>query len=297
MSEQSSVKGYDDSAALQEMAAGVITRRFASVDEAAKAVIGEASGSNVDRLRRKYREQNWHQKGLDDYVDAEIKRRSEEVLPSVPQAAVPCTTEARRSPRVVSRCLSISKMFRGLLGGIAIAAVSALVAVLFMADLFQPSSASEDPDKVAERDRAGRYAVSSYQALYNLALDSYDDTIKRNKRYFYNQAAYDQYVADLNEKGFLAPINPNLLVYRNEMISGPNVYESLGEFGVEFTVKRFTYSAIKTREDCFRVNSFVVRNDQIALGASEFAFMGLSQMQELPSCSKDLTAVATRKPH
>jgi hypothetical protein len=70
------IKGYDDSAYLQEMAGGIITRRFNSVDEAAKAVLGEDSGSNVDRLRRKYREQNWHEKGLASYVEAEIAKRN-----------------------------------------------------------------------------------------------------------------------------------------------------------------------------------------------------------------------------
>jgi hypothetical protein len=64
------------------MAEGVVTRRFASVDEAAKAVIGEETGSNVDRLRRKFREQNWYDRGLKDYVEAEIGRRSAEASSS-----------------------------------------------------------------------------------------------------------------------------------------------------------------------------------------------------------------------
>lgn len=69
------LKGYDDSAYLQVMADGIITRKYNSVDEAAKAVLGEDGGSNVDRLRRKYREQNWHEKGLAAYVEAEIAKR------------------------------------------------------------------------------------------------------------------------------------------------------------------------------------------------------------------------------
>lgn len=68
-------KGYDDSAHLKAMADGIITRKYNSVDEAAKAVLGEEGGSNVDRLRRKYREQNWHDKGLTAYVEAEIAKR------------------------------------------------------------------------------------------------------------------------------------------------------------------------------------------------------------------------------
>jgi hypothetical protein len=72
------VRGYDDSPYLKEMADGIITRRFASVDEAAKVVLDEEAGSNVDRLRRKFREQNWYDRGLNDYVEAEINRRAAE---------------------------------------------------------------------------------------------------------------------------------------------------------------------------------------------------------------------------
>lgn len=76
MNTNETIKGYDDSASLKAMADGIITRRFNSVDEAAKAVLGEEAGSNVDRLRRKYREQNWHEKGLSAFVEAEISRRN-----------------------------------------------------------------------------------------------------------------------------------------------------------------------------------------------------------------------------
>jgi hypothetical protein len=70
-----SIRGYDDSPYLKEMADGVIVRKYASVEDAAKSVLGEDSGSNVDRLRRKFREQHWYERGLNDYVDAEINRR------------------------------------------------------------------------------------------------------------------------------------------------------------------------------------------------------------------------------
>lgn len=70
-----SIRGYDDSPYLKEMADGVIVRKYASVEDAAKSVLGEDSGSNVDRLRRKFREQNWYERGLNDYVEAEINRR------------------------------------------------------------------------------------------------------------------------------------------------------------------------------------------------------------------------------
>ncbi|NTF16868.1 hypothetical protein G6L37_00315 [Agrobacterium rubi] len=69
-------RGYDDTRYLGEMAAGLVTRRYQKVDEAAKAVLGEDGGSNVDRLRRKFREQNWYEKGLSDYMEAEIASRN-----------------------------------------------------------------------------------------------------------------------------------------------------------------------------------------------------------------------------
>ncbi|MCS4089118.1 hypothetical protein [Rhizobium sp. BK176] len=77
----SPLRGYDDSHYLKEMSDGIITRRFTSVEEAAKAVLDEEAGSNVDRLRRKFREQNWYERGLNDYVKAEINRRAAETAP------------------------------------------------------------------------------------------------------------------------------------------------------------------------------------------------------------------------
>lgn len=75
----SAPRGYDDNAHLKEMADGIISRRFSSVDEAARAVLCEDPGSNVDRLRRKFREQGWYERGLNDYVEAEIARRGEKI--------------------------------------------------------------------------------------------------------------------------------------------------------------------------------------------------------------------------
>jgi hypothetical protein len=66
-----------------EMADGMVTRRFDSVEEAVKTVLGESGGSNVDRLRRKFREQGWYERGLDAYVQAEIARRQEGVNPDM----------------------------------------------------------------------------------------------------------------------------------------------------------------------------------------------------------------------
>jgi hypothetical protein len=75
-------RGYDDTTYLTEMAEGMVTRRFASVEDAAKTVLDETGGSNVDRLRRKFREQGWYERGLESYVQAEIARRQEGVISS-----------------------------------------------------------------------------------------------------------------------------------------------------------------------------------------------------------------------
>jgi hypothetical protein len=75
MDSENKQRGYDDSALLKRMAEGLISREFGSVDEAAKGVLGEDTGSNVDRLRRKFREQGWYEKGLNDYVEVQIAGR------------------------------------------------------------------------------------------------------------------------------------------------------------------------------------------------------------------------------
>jgi hypothetical protein len=75
MNNETTMRGYDDSDLLQKMAEGLVTREFGSVDEAAKVVLGEESGSNVDRLRRKFREQGWYEVGLSQYVEAKITER------------------------------------------------------------------------------------------------------------------------------------------------------------------------------------------------------------------------------
>jgi hypothetical protein len=63
------IRGYDDTPFLRQMARGLVLRTYASVDEAAKAVLDEPGGSNVDRLRRKFREQGWYETGLREYVE------------------------------------------------------------------------------------------------------------------------------------------------------------------------------------------------------------------------------------
>jgi hypothetical protein len=81
-------RGYDDTGYLRDMAEGLVVRTWGSVDEAAKAVLGEEGGSNVDRLRRKFREQNWYERGLSAHVEAEIARRGLSKTPGWLAAAV-----------------------------------------------------------------------------------------------------------------------------------------------------------------------------------------------------------------
>lgn len=75
MDSENRQRGYDDSSLLKRMAEGLVSREFNSVDEAARTVLDEDTGSNVDRLRRKFREQGWYEKGLNDYVEAQIAER------------------------------------------------------------------------------------------------------------------------------------------------------------------------------------------------------------------------------
>lgn len=51
--------GYDDSKELLKMAKGLRSGMYSSVEQAAKAVLEDPRQSNVDRLRRKFRDQNW----------------------------------------------------------------------------------------------------------------------------------------------------------------------------------------------------------------------------------------------
>lgn len=66
------MRGYDDGKLLEEIAVGIFEQRFASVDEGAKFVTGEDGGANVDRLRRKYRTENWFRRGLEIYTARKI---------------------------------------------------------------------------------------------------------------------------------------------------------------------------------------------------------------------------------
>jgi hypothetical protein len=64
----SSARGYDDTKELMEMAVGIFDGRFKSVDHAARSVLPDPKQSNVDRLRRKFREQDWMDKGREEFL-------------------------------------------------------------------------------------------------------------------------------------------------------------------------------------------------------------------------------------
>lgn len=64
----SSARGYDDTKELMEMAIGIFDGRFKSVENAARSVLSDPTQSNVDRLRRKFRQQNWMNKGREEFL-------------------------------------------------------------------------------------------------------------------------------------------------------------------------------------------------------------------------------------
>lgn len=70
MTTETQVRGYDDTKYLEAMGQGIMAGEFSSVEQAARAVLGEVSGSNVDRLRRKFRKEGWFVKSRDEYVRA-----------------------------------------------------------------------------------------------------------------------------------------------------------------------------------------------------------------------------------
>lgn len=126
------IRGYDDRPFLKEMADGLVVRKYASVDEAAKSVLAEPGGSNVDRLRRKFREQNWYERGLKDYVEAEMARQGsydEATSPEVPEEV---TSAGRRYSGMQALIAGAGLLFVGQVK-IAGAMVFLLVAVAMMA--------------------------------------------------------------------------------------------------------------------------------------------------------------------
>jgi hypothetical protein len=68
MTRENKLRGYDDTKYLEAMGRGIMLGEYSSVEQAARSVLGEASGSNVDRLRRKFRQEGWFVKSRDEYV-------------------------------------------------------------------------------------------------------------------------------------------------------------------------------------------------------------------------------------
>jgi hypothetical protein len=62
------MRGYDDTKYLEAMGHGIMTGEYSSVEQAARTVLQEDGGSNVDRLRRKFRQDGWFVKSRDEYV-------------------------------------------------------------------------------------------------------------------------------------------------------------------------------------------------------------------------------------
>ncbi|NTF17149.1 hypothetical protein G6L37_01725 [Agrobacterium rubi] len=56
-------RGYDDTRELLAMAVGLARGTYRSVEHAARSVLKDPTQSNVDRLRRKYRQHGWAERG------------------------------------------------------------------------------------------------------------------------------------------------------------------------------------------------------------------------------------------
>jgi hypothetical protein len=69
----SSARGYDDTRELMEMAVGLFDGRFKSVDHAARSVLSDPKQSNVDRLRRKFRQQGWIDRGREEFLRQSVE--------------------------------------------------------------------------------------------------------------------------------------------------------------------------------------------------------------------------------
>ncbi len=72
MTTEKEMRGYDDTKYLEAMGMGIMTGEYTSVEHAARTVLNEVSGSNVDRLRRKFRQDGWFIKGRDNFIRAQF---------------------------------------------------------------------------------------------------------------------------------------------------------------------------------------------------------------------------------
>lgn len=197
MSANDTTRGYPDDKYLKEMAAGVISKRFGSIDEAAKAVLNEEAGSNVDRLRRKFREQDWFSKGLAEYVEAEIASRGliEEpkhirffrnlqntlLIPSRLKRAswmngVTVVKEARPTASTAFVAVAAA-MLVGLMASGAVAASTALMVALagaLFAGVFWADRASELADSQQARRHLSAISLATITAVVGFGYSSPD---------------------------------------------------------------------------------------------------------------------------
>lgn len=267
------VRGYDDTALLKEMADGIVTRRYGSVDEAAKAVLGNSPVSNADRLRRKFREQNWYERGLNDYVEAELQRRMSSgplPHPAEPAAAPIAVTSASPSKRPFLRT-RVSRW----------AAVAAVLAAVVTAPFaVTQSGASEDPVRVAARTRATTFATDAFKGLFDLDFADPEAQINRNIRFFLAPGAFNAYVDRVKGSGLDRDVRRGLLVLRNEVVSVPKTGEWLEGYTVNFDVRRAIHTSTGKTDACYKAEVFVVRNDNATLGSAEFGLVGPPRVVE-----------------
>ncbi len=78
----SRTRGYDDTRELMEMAVGIFDGRFKSVDHAARSVLADPKQSNVDRLRRKFRQQDWMDRGREEFLRQSLEPEDVDDCPS-----------------------------------------------------------------------------------------------------------------------------------------------------------------------------------------------------------------------
>lgn len=268
-------RGYDDTHYLTEMAAGIVTRRFSSVDEAAKKVLGNSSSSNADRLRRKFREQKWYERGLNDYVEAELGRR-QTVVESARTSDTPDTEVVMVSQFNIKRRLPLRKPQW-------LPLVATLALALIAPSLLMPVAsldASEDPIKVARRERAINYATDAYTALYDLDFNDPDARVYHNLRFFLTPGAFETYKVAVNGSGMLDNIRQGLLVLRNKVTSKPRATEWLDGYVVDFDVERTAHTAKDDPVSCYRVEVFTNSNPSSAMGQSEFGLLANPRIME-----------------
>lgn len=269
-------RGYDDTAYLSEMSKGIVSRRFTSVDEAARTVLGEKSGSNVDRLRRKFRDQKWYERGLQAYVAEEIERQAK-------GASCAETPENRAADETVLTIAAWKRWRR-----YASACVAAILGTAFatFAVMMMPAQAAwVDSRDVAKRQRAITFAESSFKGLHDLTFTTTDEDVAQAVRYFLGPAAYTSYVNMLSKEGRAQKVRDNQEVLRSETVGEPEVYGSPERgYTILFKVIQTTSTAFSGRKECLNVRSFVVTNDNVGFGASEFGLMGPPIVETSEDC-------------